>query len=95
VQRQYFVKIQRGKIDAEKLLFLRSLYQSAVTKTLYVKVIQLKDMRADSLEVIISKQREIEKKFSSKKRQQKKSKNFLHSCRRDFNNYSRSGLTRS
>jgi hypothetical protein len=25
-----FVKIQRGKIDAEKLLFLRSLYQSAV-----------------------------------------------------------------
>jgi hypothetical protein len=28
VQRQYFVKIQRGKIDAEKLLFLRSLYQS-------------------------------------------------------------------
>jgi hypothetical protein len=44
-----FVKIQRGKIDAEKLLFLRSLYQSAVTtKTLYVKVIQLKDMRADS-----------------------------------------------
>jgi hypothetical protein len=30
VQRQYFVKIQRGKIDAEKLLFLRSLYQSAV-----------------------------------------------------------------
>jgi hypothetical protein len=55
-----FVKIQRGKIDAEKLLFLRSLYQSA-TKTLYVKVIQLKDMRADSLEVIILKQREIEK----------------------------------
>jgi hypothetical protein len=38
-----FVKIQRGKIDAEKLLFLRSLYQSAgATKTLYVKVIQLK-----------------------------------------------------
>jgi hypothetical protein len=61
VQRQYFVKIQRGKIDAEKLLFLRSLYQSAATKTLYVKVIQLKDMRADSLEVIILKQREIEK----------------------------------
>jgi hypothetical protein len=29
-ERQYFVKIQRGKIDAEKLLFLRSLYQSAV-----------------------------------------------------------------
>jgi hypothetical protein len=57
------LKIQRGKIDAEKLLFLRSLYQSAVTKTLYVKVIQLKDMRADSLEVIIL-QREIEK-FSS------------------------------
>jgi hypothetical protein len=54
-ERQYFVKIQRGKIDAEKLLFLRSLYQSAATKTLYVKVIQLKDMRADSLEVIILK----------------------------------------
>jgi hypothetical protein len=38
----FFVKIQRGKIDAEKLLFLKS-YHGA-TKTLYVKVIQLKDM---------------------------------------------------
>jgi hypothetical protein len=28
--RETVVKIQRGKIDAEKLLFLRSLYQSAV-----------------------------------------------------------------
>jgi hypothetical protein len=51
VQRQYFVKIQRGKIDAEKLLF--QVFIRVATKTLYVKVIQLKDMRADSLEVII------------------------------------------
>jgi hypothetical protein len=51
-QRQYFVKIQRGKIDAEKVIVLKkSLSEWCKTKT--VKVIQLKDMRADSLEVII------------------------------------------
>jgi hypothetical protein len=61
-ERQYFVKIQRGKIDAEKVIVLKkSLSECSATKTLYVKVIQLKDMRADSLEVIILKQREIEK----------------------------------
>jgi hypothetical protein len=60
VQRQYFVKIQRGKIDAGKVIVLKKSL-SECAKTLYVKVIQLKDMRADSLEVIILKQREIEK----------------------------------
>jgi hypothetical protein len=68
VQRQYFVKIQRGKIDAEKVIVLKkSLSECGATKTLYVKVIQLKDMRADSLEVIILKQREIEKNLAIQK----------------------------
>jgi uncharacterized ferredoxin-like protein len=57
-------------------------------------------MRADSLEVIILKQREIEKNLVAIQKEQlkdNKSKKFFkrHSCRRDFNNYSRSGLTRS
>jgi hypothetical protein len=73
-----FVKIQRGKIDAEKVIVLKkSLSECGATKTLYVKVIQLKDMRADSLEVIILKHR---KKFSSKKKsslKDKKSKKFF------------------
>jgi hypothetical protein len=48
-------------------------------------------MRADSLEVIILKQREIEKK-----NHRRKVRNFLKAqLQRDFNNYSRSGLTRS
>jgi hypothetical protein len=44
------------KIDAEKDCSKKSLSECGATKTLYVKVIQLKDMRADSLEVIILKQ---------------------------------------
>jgi hypothetical protein len=55
VQTVFFVKIQRGKIDAEKVIVLKKSLSECATKTLYVKVIQLKDMRADSLEVIILK----------------------------------------
>jgi hypothetical protein len=68
-----FVKIQRGKIDAEKVIVLKkSLSECGATKTLYVKVIQLKDMRADSLEVIILKQREIEKNLVAIQKEQLK-----------------------
>jgi hypothetical protein len=94
--------IQRGKIDKKVIVLKKSLSEcSSATKTLYVKVIQLKDMRADSLEVIILKQREIEKnlvaiqKSSLKTTEESKNSFLKHSCRRDFNNYSRSGLTRS
>jgi hypothetical protein len=56
-----YIKLQRGKINAEKVSVLRkSLQECGATKAVYVKVIKTQNMKADSLRLIILKQRDIE-----------------------------------
>lgn len=56
-----FSKIQRGKSDALKVIALkRSLVACGNTKAVYNKVIKVHVMKADSLSLIIAKQKEIE-----------------------------------
>jgi hypothetical protein len=54
-----FIKIQRGKVNADKVLILeKSLAECARTKKVYVKVIQVHNMKADSLS-LINKKRQV------------------------------------
>jgi hypothetical protein len=56
-----FIKLQRGKINAEKVAVLnKSLTECGFTKAVYVKVIKTQNIKADSLRSIIFKQKDIE-----------------------------------
>lgn len=51
-----FVKIQRGKINADRVLILeKTIAECNRTKKVYIKVIDVHNMKADSLFLIIDK----------------------------------------
>lgn len=56
-----FSKIQRGKADAIKVIALKkALTECGNTKVVYNKIITVHEMKADSLSLIIIKQKEVE-----------------------------------